>query len=88
MDLSNLSNAAMMSGCEWNVKATAQDLPDTIKKICERFESYWNADEFELYTSKQHDKLRDAIIRECGVDNGPNVAYFFDVTPYPCQQKF
>ena len=84
---SNLSNAAMTSGCEWNVKATAQDLPDTIKKICATFESYWNSDEFELYTPEQHDKLRDAIIRERGVDNGPDVAYFFDVTPYPYQQE-
>ena len=84
---SNLSNAAMTSGCEWNVKATAQDLPDTIKKICATFESYWNSDEFELYTSEQHDKLRDAIIRERGVDNGPDAAYFFDVTPYPYQQE-
>ena len=84
---SNLSNAAMTSGCEWNVKATAQDLPDTIKKICATFESYWNSDEFENYTSEQHDKLRDAIIRERGVDNSPDVAYFFDVTPYPYQQE-
>ena len=84
---SNLSNAAMTSGCEWNVKATAQDLPDTIKKICATFESYWNSDEFELYTLEQHDKLRDAIIRERGVDNGPDAAYFFDVTPYPYQQE-
>ena len=84
---SNLSNAAMTSGCEWNVKVTAQDLPDTIKKICATFESYWNSDEFELYTLEQHDKLRDAIIRERGVDNGPDVAYFFDVTPYPYQQE-
>lgn len=84
---SNLSNAAMTSGCEWNVKATAQDLPDTIKKICATFESYWNSDEFENYTSEQHDKLRAAIIRERGVDNSPDVAYFFDVTPYPYQQE-
>lgn len=84
---SNLSNAAMTSGCEWNVKVAAQDLPDTIKKICATFESYWNSDEFELYTLEQHDKLRDAIIRERGVDNGPDVAYFFDVTPYPYQQE-
>ena len=84
---SNLSNAAMTSGCEWNVKVTAQDLPDTIKKICATFESYWNSDEFELYTLEQHDKLRVAIIRERGVDNGPDVAYFFDVTPYPYQQE-
>jgi HKD family nuclease/gas vesicle protein len=40
---SNLSNAAMSSGLEWNVKVTAQDLPETICKIDATFESYWNS---------------------------------------------
>jgi HKD family nuclease len=46
---SNLSNAAISSGLEWNVKVTKQDLPDTINKISATFESYWNSDEFDLY---------------------------------------
>lgn len=74
---SNLSNAAMTSGCEWNIKATAQDLPDTVKKISATFESYWNSDEFEYYKEEQHDKLRDAILDERGGTGGEGVAYFF-----------
>ncbi len=84
---SNLSNAAMTSGCEWNIKATAQDLPDTVKKISATFESYWNSDEFEYYTEDQHDKLRDAILDERGGTGGEGVAYFFDVAPYPYQKE-
>lgn len=84
---SNLSNAAMTSGCEWNIKATAQDLPDTVKKISATFESYWNSDEFEYYKEEQHDKLRDAILDERGGTGGEGVAYFFDVAPYPYQKE-
>lgn len=46
---SNLSNAAISSGLEWNVKVTAKDLPETIAKINATFDSYWNSTEFELY---------------------------------------
>ena len=42
---SNLSNAAISSGLEWNVKVTKKDLPETIDKIAATFESYWNAAE-------------------------------------------
>lgn len=45
---SNLSNAAISSGLEWNVKVTAKDLPETIAKINATFDSYWNSTEFEL----------------------------------------
>ena len=44
---SNLSNAAISSGLEWNVKVTRKDLPETIDKIAATFESYWNSSEFE-----------------------------------------
>ena len=50
---SNLSNAAISSGLEWNVKVTMQDLPDTIRKISATFESYWNSSEFEDYDEAQ-----------------------------------
>lgn len=40
---SNLSNAAISSGLEWNVKVTKKDLPETIDKIAATFESYWNS---------------------------------------------
>lgn len=39
---SNLSNAALTSGLEWNTKITKKDLPETIDKVAATFEFYWN----------------------------------------------
>lgn len=46
---SNMSNAALSSGLEWNVKVANKDQPETIDKISATFESYWNSNEFEYY---------------------------------------
>lgn len=46
---SNLSNAAMTSGLEWNLKITQKDQPETLQKIAATFESYWNLRDFEDY---------------------------------------
>ena len=59
---SNLSNAAISSGLEWNVKVTAKDLSSTIKKVEATFESYWNSTEFETYTEADKNRLECALI--------------------------
>ena len=84
---SNLSNAAISSGLEWNVKATQIDLPDTIQKVEATFESYWNASEFEPYTSAERERLRKALIAERTVGEGEERRFVFDVNPYPYQQE-
>ena len=45
---SNLSNAALTSGFEWNIKVTERDSFDIIKKFEATFESYWNDSEFDF----------------------------------------
>ncbi len=83
---SNLSNAAISSGLEWNVKITAKDLPDTIKKIDATFESYWNSNEFTLYCASQRHRLETAIKAERNF-SAANIVFDFDITPYLFQQE-
>ena len=61
---SNLSNAAISSGLEWNVKVTRKDLPETIDKIAATFESSWNADEFEYDSESQRERLARVLKAE------------------------
>lgn len=83
---SNLSNAAISSGLEWNVKVTAQDLPDTMHKINATFDSYWNSSEFEDYSKEQANRLAAALKAE-RANGGRTATMLFDVTPYPYQQE-
>jgi superfamily II DNA or RNA helicase len=83
---SNLSNAAISSGLEWNVKVTRKDLPETIEKINATFESYWHAPEFELYTAKQRERLVKALDAEKSYEHD-DALYVMDIRPYAYQQE-
>ena len=50
---SNLSNVAISSGLEWNLKISKQDQPEVLQKIAATFDSYWNSNEFEFYDAEQ-----------------------------------
>ena len=84
---SNLSNAAISSGLEWNVKVTRKDLPETIDKIAATFESYWNSNEFEYYDEGQQDRLARALKAEKYYDSNNPELYTIDVQPYSYQQE-
>ena len=81
---SNLSNAAMSNGLEWNLKLTAMDQPDTLRKIRAAFDSYWNAEEFEPYGEASYTRLAEALKGEKW--RGERHAFLFDIRPYPYQQ--
>lgn len=84
---SNLSNAAMSSGLEWNVKATAKDMLPTIQKIDATFESYWNTPGFETYDESKSEKLQQALNAEKYHGSEENSQFIFDINPYPYQQE-
>ena len=84
---SNLSNAAISSGLEWNVKVTRRDLPETIDKTAATFESYWNASEFEYYSEGQKERLARALKAEKYFDSNNAAIYTMDITPYSYQQE-
>lgn len=59
---SNLSEAALTEGLEWNIKVTQQELPHIIKEIRHTFESYWENPLFETYVPGRDDeKLKAAL---------------------------
>lgn len=82
---SNLSNAAISSGLEWNLKITAHDQPATLDKISATFESYWNSREFSPYGENEVQKLSQALSAE--KYSGETEDYLFDINPYPYQQE-
>ena len=84
---SNLSNAAISSGLEWNVKVTKKDLPETIDKIAATFESYWNSNEFEYYSEDQKERLARALKAEKYSAANNSELYTMDITPYSYQQE-
>lgn len=84
---SNLSNAAISSGLEWNVKVTRADLPETIDKIAATFESYWNSSEFETYTEGKQAYLARALKAEKYFDTNNPELYTLDIQPYSYQRE-
>ena len=92
---SNLSNPAISSGLEWNVKITEKDLSNTMNKVLHTFDAYWHSPDFETYSSAQKERLKTALYRERFQDKpgkqyliaeNPE-AYHFRITPYSYQQE-
>ena len=84
---SNLSNAALTSGLEWNTKITKKDLPETIDKIAATFEYYWNDREFVYYDEGQTARLERALKAEKYQEHDPSQIFTMDVQPYAFQQE-
>jgi len=84
---SNLSNPAMSSGLEWNVKLTAQDMLPTIQKMEATFDSYWHTPGFEFYGEGSRDKLERALHANRTDHPAGETPFIFDLQPYPYQQE-
>lgn len=84
---SNMSNVALTSGLEWNIKAAEKDMAETIEKVNATFDSYWNDSEFVTYDSSQKERLIQALKNEKYVGEGINRKFVFDIRPYSYQQE-
>lgn len=66
---SNLSQAALRDGCEWNVRLSERDNPGLLAKFRTTFEQYWEDPTFEPYDrerflqslGRRRDPARDAL---------------------------
>jgi superfamily II DNA or RNA helicase len=89
---SNMSQVAMTSGLEWNLKVSEKDSFEVVKKFQATFESYWNRYDFETYdyhNESDREKLRTAILFErqgaYEVDRVTSIP-LFDIRPYAYQE--
>ena len=84
---SNLSNPAITSGLEWNVKLTEKDARNILQKICISFESYWDNPEFAFYGENDKSILQEALNRQKGKSGDDDLPVLFDIVPYFYQKE-
>lgn len=85
---SNLSNPALTSGLEWNLKVTEKDSFDILRKFKATFESYWNDEEFKslaIGENENWEMLLHSLTKEVVAEE--NESYFFDIQPYHYQRE-
>ncbi len=59
---SNLSDAALYSGLEWNVRLARADAPGVFGRIQQTFESYWHTPVYETYSLAERTRLDAALL--------------------------
>jgi HKD family nuclease len=84
---SNMSQAAMTSGLEWNLKVTRSDMASIVDRFAIEFESYWNSYEFEAWDCTAPLRFREAIERERNVGEEVGSRFFADIQPHPFQER-
>jgi superfamily II DNA or RNA helicase len=82
---SNISQAALTDGLEWNVKISEYEAPHLWEKVCATFETYWNDQEFASYSAESREQLRIALREERPGDE-ERPTFFFDIKPYTYQE--
>ncbi|MBM7368981.1 DUF3427 domain-containing protein [Gordonia hydrophobica] len=88
---SNLSNAALIDGVEWNVRLSRVSTPSLIEKFRSTFDTYWHDDpSFEEYDpDRDRDRLDDALAEASGTRSTSSITLNIsglEVRPYPYQQ--
>ena len=63
---SNLSEAALYSGLEWNVRLARADAPGVFQRIKNTFDTYWQSPAFETYTLDDRGRLDGALLNARG----------------------
>lgn len=63
---SNLSDAALYSGLEWNVRLARADAPAVFGRIHQTFESYWHTAVYEPYSLEDRPRLDAALLEAKG----------------------
>lgn len=86
---SNLSQAALLDGLEWNVRLSSVGTPTLLQKFEVTFDSYWEQRAFQSYDAERDgEKLDAALERNGGRRTGaPDAATGLEVQPYLHQEE-
>lgn len=84
---SNMSNVALTSGLEWNIKISEKESFEIIKKIDATFETYWNDNNFTEYLDEEESKnMLKAALNKTKL-NQNDMTFDFDIKPYSYQKE-
>jgi len=86
---SNLSNAALTSGLEWNLKISEYTSKEMLNKFNATFESYWHDNEFYSFNKDNENDTKtliNALKVESNTDSNGS-QFYFDITPYSYQKE-
>ena len=87
---SNISDPALISGLEWNVRLSEVRSRVVLDKMAATFESYWTSPDFEPYDpEKDSEKLEEALVRARGTSDIAKTLTIgnLDVRPLPHQAE-
>lgn len=87
---SNISDPALISGLEWNVRLSEVRSAVVLDKMAATFESYWNSPDFESYDPDiDAEKLEEALVRARGTSDVAKSLTIgnLDVRPLPHQAQ-
>jgi HKD family nuclease len=86
---SNLSNPALTSGLEWNLKVTEKDSFDIVRKFEATFESYWNDKEFQTFhfDDTEHKDLLKSALSKTKQKETNDFHFTFDIRPFHYQKE-
>ena len=84
---SNMSNVAMTSGLEWNVKLSEKESFEIITKINATFETYWNDSTFETFDNSEKSREYLKKVLNKNKNNKIDMTFEFDIKPYTYQKE-
>jgi superfamily II DNA or RNA helicase/HKD family nuclease len=86
---SNLSQAALLDGLEWNVRLSSVGTPTLLQKFEVTFDSYWEQRAFQSYDPERDGEKLDAALERNGGRRtaAPDAATGLEVQPYLHQEE-